>query len=111
MRQNSFEEENLNKTIRKKKKKRAIAEEEITETELKKLTGAAHLAPSCFNNQPWRFITVEDAEKLERIKESLPNGNYWAKKLQQLLRSSPVRISIASFPAVEYITNLTAVSQ
>jgi len=85
MRQNSFEEENLNKTIRKRRSKRAISEEEVTETELKKLTGAAHLAPSCFNNQPRRFITVEDAEKLERIKESLPKGNYWAKKAPAII--------------------------
>jgi nitroreductase len=39
---------------------------------------AAHLAPSCFNNQPWRFVVVR-GRKLARIREALPGGNYWAK--------------------------------
>jgi nitroreductase len=40
---------------------------------------AAALAPSCSNNQPWRFIVVNQTEILDRLKQHLSNGNYWAK--------------------------------
>ena len=41
---------------------------------------AASLAPSCFNNQPWRFVVVNEQKKLNALKEYLPGGNYWAKR-------------------------------
>ncbi|MCF7876607.1 nitroreductase family protein [Candidatus Bipolaricaulota bacterium] len=73
-------EEDLNETILSRRSRRAISEEKLTETELETLARAAHLAPSCFNNQPWRFVLVEESAKLDRIKEALPGGNYWVKK-------------------------------
>ncbi|MBS3792196.1 nitroreductase family protein [Candidatus Bipolaricaulota bacterium] len=76
----SSQKEVLNELIMRRRSKRAISEEELTEADLEKLARAAHLAPSCFNNQPWRFVLVEESAKLGRIKESLPGGNYWAKK-------------------------------
>ncbi|MFW6006159.1 MAG: nitroreductase family protein [Candidatus Bipolaricaulota bacterium] len=80
MGENPTQEEVLNELILRRRSRRAISEEELAETDLKALTRAAHLAPSCFNNQPWRFVLVEESAKLDRIKESLPGGNYWAKK-------------------------------
>ena len=38
---------------------------------------AAHLAPSCFNNQPWRFLAIDDPEILKQVKGAMPRGNYW----------------------------------
>ncbi len=35
---------------------RAMSGEELTETELRRLFEAARWAPSCFNEQPWRFV-------------------------------------------------------
>ena len=40
--------------------------------------GAAHLAPSCMNNQSWRFVFVYGDEQLEALKETLSRGNSWA---------------------------------
>ncbi len=40
----------------------------------------ASLAPSCYNNQPWRFVFVKSKEKLEQLFEALPKGNSWAKR-------------------------------
>lgn len=77
---NSTQEGSLNETIRRRRSRRAISEEKLSETELELLIRAAHLAPSCFNNQPWRFVLIEESENLSRIKDSLPEGNYWAKK-------------------------------
>jgi len=39
---------------------------------------SAQLAPSCFNNQPWRFVFVRSPEMLERLQETLSSGNIWA---------------------------------
>ena len=47
---------------------------------LTRLVEAAHLAPSCANNQPWRIVTVVDPEILTELKSSLTSGNYWARK-------------------------------
>lgn len=67
---------------------RAISEEPVSKDEIKRLIEAAHLAPSCFNNQPWRFI-VATGKRLETVKEALPGGNYWA-------RPAPAIIAVAS---------------
>jgi nitroreductase len=36
------------------------------------------LAPSCFNNQPWRFVFVRSPGPLAAVKASLSKGNAWA---------------------------------
>ncbi len=52
---------------------------EVTEELVNDLAAAAHKAPSCFNNQPWRFVFVYGREDLERMHEALTKGNAWAK--------------------------------
>lgn len=59
---------------------RALSDAPIGEGILLRLAQAAHLAPSSANNQPWRMITVTDPVRLESLKASLSQGNYWAKK-------------------------------
>lgn len=46
---------------------------------------AATLAPSCANNQPWRFLVCRTADALERARDALSGGNYWAKKAPVLV--------------------------
>jgi len=57
---------------------RALDPVEITDELLRELATAAQLAPSCFNNQPARFIFVRDREVLERVHEALAKNNAWA---------------------------------
>ncbi|MCK4409268.1 MAG: nitroreductase family protein, partial [Candidatus Eisenbacteria sp.] len=33
----------------------------------------------CFNNQPWRFVFVRKPDVLDRLFETLPDGNAWAR--------------------------------
>ncbi len=66
--------------IEKIRAKRAISEKSIPMDVLKRVMAAATYAPSCFNNQPWRFIVVNQEEELEKVKSNLPDANYWAKK-------------------------------
>ena len=54
------------------------------------LLEAARWAPSCFNNQPWRFV-VSTGESLERVKDTLSRGNAWGRKASLV-------ITIASKP-------------
>lgn len=57
---------------------RALAPAEITDEVIADLAEAARLAPSCFNNQPWRFVFAKDPEVLAKLHEALPENNAWA---------------------------------
>ena len=70
---------NVNEAIETRRAYRALAPVEITEDTVRALAEAARLAASCFNNQPWRFVFVREREVLERLFETLPDGNAWAK--------------------------------
>lgn len=79
----------LVRSIESRRARRAITNQSIDRETLDLLFRAAHLAPSCANNQPWRFVVIEDESVLSRVKEHLSGGNYWAKV-------SPVIIAISS---------------
>lgn len=64
---------------RKKFANRNVPKEIVTE-----IITAAQLAPSCFNNQPARFIIVHD-EHLKELHPALSRGNAWAKEAPFLL--------------------------
>lgn len=53
------------------------------------LLEAARVAPSCFNEQPWRFLVFggDDLEALDQARSCLVDGNAWAKKAPLLLLS------------------------
>ena len=74
--------------------KRALSEEEIPEEVVKRIMTAATYAPSCFNNQPWRFLVVTEENKLEDMHAALSGGNYWAKK-------APVMIAVITKPDLD----------
>jgi nitroreductase len=50
----------------------------ITEELIKDLAGSAALAPSCFNDQPWRFVFVQSRAALTKLHTALSKGNQWA---------------------------------
>ncbi len=66
--------------IEERTSKRALSTEPVSEEVIKRLLTAGMYAPSCFNNQPWRFVVVEGEEVTARIGEHLPGANYWVKK-------------------------------
>jgi len=65
-------------SIDRRRARRAISAEPLDRNTVETLFRAAHLAPSCANNQPWRFVAVDDPTPLTSIKEHLTSGNYWA---------------------------------
>ena len=67
----------INSVIATRRAHRGLSDAPVSHEEIETLLKAAHLAPSCFNNQPWRFIAIDDEETLSAIKEAMPKGNYW----------------------------------
>ena len=64
--------------IEKRRAFRSIEPFDVTEELVEDLAGAAHMAPSCMNNQSWRFVFVYEEEQLAAFKETLSRGNSWA---------------------------------
>jgi nitroreductase len=59
--------------------RRGLSEEALPGETVTRLLEAATLAPSCFNNQPWRIIAVQGAV-LEELRGALTEGNRWARR-------------------------------
>lgn len=68
-----------------RKATRAIAAQPIEEEKLQAILEAARLSASCANNQSWRFLVLTEPEPLERGREALSKGNYWAKTAPVLI--------------------------
>jgi len=65
---------------------RAFSSKPVAREELMALLEAARYAPSCSNEQPWRFLITDDAEKLARMRSVLDEGNQgWANKAPVLI--------------------------
>lgn len=73
--------------------RRGIAAEPIPEDTVGRLLEAATLAPSCFNNQPWRLVAVS-GERLEALRGALTEGNRWATR-------APLIVVFATKPSLD----------
>jgi nitroreductase len=80
---------NLVPAIETRRARRALSTAPVSREDVETLLRAAHLAPSCNNSQPWRFVVVDDPDVLAKVKDALPGGNYWAKP-------APVILAVAS---------------
>jgi nitroreductase len=70
----------LENLVNQRRAYRALEPVEITKELIEKAARIAQLAPSCNNNQPWRFVFVYEKELLTQLQnESLNRGNAWAK--------------------------------
>ena len=63
--------------------RRALNDEKKVPGEvIKRIMTAATYAPSCSNNQSWRFLVATENDALKKVFEALTGGNYWFKKAQ-----------------------------
>jgi nitroreductase len=67
----------VKEAIKTRRAYRSLAPVEITEELIRDLAECASLSASCFNNQPWRYIFVYDADVLERMRDVMSKGNEW----------------------------------
>ncbi|HOI23238.1 MAG: nitroreductase family protein [Spirochaetia bacterium] len=68
--------------------RRALSNEALDRAVVSRLLKAATLAPSCFNNQPWRILAVERSQEgpeYRSLAESLTTANAWALEAPLLL--------------------------
>ena len=79
----------VKEAINQRRAYRSLEHVDITEELVKDLAESAQLSPSCFNNQPWRYVFVYDNERLSKMHEALSGGNVWAK-------SAPLIIAVFS---------------
>jgi nitroreductase len=71
----------ISEDIQKRWSPRAYSEENVPESEVMALLEAARYAPSCFNEQPWRFIVAMAQDELELMRGLLTETNQsWANK-------------------------------
>jgi nitroreductase len=73
------------KEINERRAYRAYSEEAVDQEVLDRVFGAAVLAPSCANKQPWRYLVTKEGAGLDKAREALTGGNYWAKKAPVLV--------------------------
>jgi nitroreductase len=66
--------------IQKRRAYRSLVPVEITEEMMGALAESAQLSPSCFNNQPWRYVFVYEKRSLDELYRALSKGNDWARK-------------------------------
>lgn len=72
------------KAIAQRRAYRAIKDEPLPEGALDLILEAGTLAPSCFNNQPWRVVAAE-GDSLAALKGALAEGNAWAARAPAIL--------------------------
>ncbi|MGB9824961.1 MAG: nitroreductase family protein [Candidatus Hydrothermia bacterium] len=68
----------VKEAIEKRRAYRSLKPFEVAEDLVRDLAYHASLAPSCMNNQPWRFVFVLDKEVFNKVLEVMPKGNQWA---------------------------------
>ncbi len=75
----------ITQLIKKRRAYRSLDPVEINEETVTALAESARLSPSCFNNQPWRYVFVYSKEKLEEVFMALSKGNDWAKRASLII--------------------------
>ena len=70
----------VNPVIASRRAQRALSEEPVSHEEIETMIEAAHLAPSCFNNQPWRFVAIDDPETLTAVKAEMPKPIFYTSR-------------------------------
>jgi nitroreductase len=75
---------------------RAFSNEPIHYKDIMAIIEAAHWAPSCFNEQPWRFIIADNKEKLEQFHSFITEKN------MRWVINAPVIIAVLSKRTFDY---------
>jgi nitroreductase len=73
------------KAIHERRAYRSLIPVEISDDLIEDLAQSARLAPSCFNNQPWRFVFVRNPKMLQKMFDALSSGNIWAHEASMII--------------------------
>lgn len=73
---------------------REFTDEAVKREEIREILKAGSWAPSGLNNQPWRFLVVDDADMLQKLARYTTYG--------EIVASSRVCIAVCADPAAMY---------
>lgn len=73
------------KLVQSRRSYRALEKVEITDDIIRKLINAASLAPSCYNNQPWKYLFIKSEDKLKDLFEAYNKGNEWCRNASAVI--------------------------
>ncbi len=76
---------NVREAINQRRAYRSLEPVKITKEMIEDLARSASLFCSCFNNQPWRYVFVYDAQMLKKIHTALSTGNEWAQAASMIV--------------------------
>jgi nitroreductase len=71
--------------IERRRAYRSLDPIEINKDLINDLAKVAQIAPSCNNNQPWRFIFVYEKEQLQRLFTTLTPHNKWIENASMMV--------------------------
>jgi nitroreductase len=77
--------------IERRRASRALDDAAVPDEVVQRILTAGTYAPSCANNQPWRFLALRDEDLLQEVKEHLSDRNYWAK-------AAPLIVAVCTKP-------------
>jgi len=66
----------VREAIEKRRSVRAYEDRPIPEEKLKRVLEAARLAPSASNQQPWKFVVVQDVESRKKLARAAGNESF-----------------------------------
>jgi len=66
---------NLDEAILKRRSVRKFTDEEVNDSDIKKILETASWAPSWANTQVWEFVVVRDKEKIEKVVNTFSEKN------------------------------------
>lgn len=64
---------------------RAFEPVEITDAMIENLAISAQLTPSCFNNQPWRFVFIREPAMLSKMFSIMSKNNHWVQGASMII--------------------------
>ncbi|MBD3287286.1 nitroreductase [candidate division KSB1 bacterium] len=71
--------------LKSRKVSRAIKTTRLSSDKIEMLMNAAQLSASCYNNQSWRFLFLNEEKELEKGRKALSSGNRWAESAPLLI--------------------------
>lgn len=75
----------LSDAIEQRRSYRSLDPAVITDEVISELAGVAALSPSCYNNQPWRYVFTSGEKVLDSLKATLARGNEWGKYASMII--------------------------
>ena len=92
----------VTKAIESRRAYRSLAPAEISDDLVRDLARHAQLAPSCNNNQPWRFVFVYGPEALGKLHAALSEGNRWARDSSLIIAAFAKKEDDCMMPGRDY---------